>query len=110
MSDESEAPERLAYQALAQAVLRDEHRDVDVTADGLFVRGKLFAFLDGAELVVTLPEARAADLRERGIAVGFDVVGHVNNTWVRVRESGLWPEMAREAHRHVGHPPLGGDS
>ena len=102
--------ERRAYHELGKAVLRDEHLDVEVTPEGLLVQGRLFAFLDGAELVVDLPEARAADLRDRGVAVSFDVVGHVNRTWVRVRDSGLWPEMAREAHRYVGHPPLGGQS
>lgn len=110
MTPPTNEEDRLAYGALAQAMLRDEHLDVDVTPEGFRVRGKLFAFLDGSDLVIDLPEARVTDLQSRGVAESFEVVGHVNRNWVRVRERGLWPEMAREAHRYVGHPAVGGES
>lgn len=110
MTDEPGEEQRTAYEALTRALLRDEHLDVELARGGLHVRGRLFAFLDGAELVVQVPEARAVELQGREVATAFEVVGHVNRTWVRVRDRFLWPEMAREAHQYVGHPPLGGES
>ncbi|MFC0681224.1 hypothetical protein ACFFGH_25625 [Lysobacter korlensis] len=110
MTDQADDLRRSAYDALTRTLLRDEHLDVEVARGGLHVRGRLFAFLDGAELVVRLPEARAAELQEREVATTFDVVEHTNRNWVRVSDWHLWPEMAREAHQYVGHPPLGGES
>jgi hypothetical protein len=99
-----------AYETLTRSLLRDEHRDVDLTPDGLRVRGRLFAFLDGADLVVHLPEDRIAELQGREVAESFEVVAHENRTWARVSDWHLWPEMAREAHQYVGHGQLGGQS
>ena len=110
MSAPDHEEQRRAYEILSRALLRDEHRDVELTPDGLFVHGRLFAFLDGADLVVHLPEARITELKGREVAASFEVVAHENRTWARVSDWHLWPEMAREAHQYVGHGPLGGQS
>ena len=57
-----------AYEDLTFSMSDDEDFDVAVAADGLLVRGKLFAFLEGDDLVVELPEVRAKDLKARGVA------------------------------------------
>ena len=99
------------YDAVARELLLDEDYDVDETPDGLLVKERLFAFLDGDHLVVELPEARAADLRERGIAVPFrGDHGGPSRNWVRVSDRELWSELAREAHTYVGEPPVGRES
>ena len=73
------------YDAVTRELLLDEDYDVDLTPDGLLVHGRLFAFLDGDDLVVELPEDRSADLRERGIAVPFSGAhGGPSRNWVRV--------------------------
>ncbi len=110
MTEPDHEEQRRAYENLTRALVRDEHRDVQLGPDGLRVRGRLFAFLDGADLVVHLPETRIAELRGREVAESFDVVAHENRTWARVRDWHLWPEMAREAHQYVGHGALGGQS
>ena len=99
------------YDAVTRELLLDEDYDVDLTPDGVLVHGKLFAFLDGDDLVVELPEARSADLRERGIAVPFHSTrGGDSRNWVRVSDRELWSELAREAHTYVGEPPVGRQS
>ncbi|WP_401000841.1 hypothetical protein [Agromyces sp. GXQ0307] len=99
------------YDAVADELLRDADHDVDATPDGLLVKGRLFAFLDGGELVVDLPEARSTDLQERGIVVPFHSTrGGDSRTWVRVADLQLWSELAREAHEFVGEPPVGRQS
>ena len=111
MTEPGNEEPRRAYETLTRALVRDEHRDVDVTPDGaLHVRGRLFAFLDGADLVVHLPEERITELQGREVAAAFEVVAHENRTWARVSDWHLWPEMAREAHQYVGHGRLGGQS
>ena len=99
------------YDAVTRELLLDEDYDVDLTPDGVLVHGKLFAFQDGDDLVVELPEARSADLRERGIAVPFHSTrGGDSRNWVRVSDLQLWSELAREAHTFVGEPPVGRQS
>ncbi len=98
----------LAYEDLVLG-LREED-GVAATPDGLLVHGKLFAFLEGDDLVVELPEARSADLRTRGVASAFRAAGHPLREWVRVSDLQLWPELARESHEFVGEPPVGGQS
>ncbi|MGR0320935.1 hypothetical protein [Agromyces sp. ZXT2-3] len=99
------------YDAVANELLRDADYDVDATPDGLLVKGKLFAFLDGEHLVVDLPATRSSDLRARGIAVPFHSTrGGDSRTWVRVADRELWSELAREAHTYVGEPPVGRQS
>ena len=96
---------------MTRELLLDEDYDVDLTPDGLLVGGKLFAFLDGDDLVVELSEARSADLRERGIAVPFSGShGGPSRNWVRVGDLELWSELAREAHTFVGEPAVGRES
>lgn len=101
----------LAYEAVTRELLMDEDYDVDLTPDGLLVKGRLFAFLDGDDLVVELPEGRSADLRERGVAAPFhSTKGGDSRNWVRVSDVQLWSELAREAHEFVGEPPVGRQS
>jgi len=99
------------YDAVTRELLLDEDFDVNLAPDGLLVHGRLFAFLDGDDLVVDLPEARATDLRKRGIAVPFSgTLGGPSRNWVRVGDRELWSELAREAHQFVGEPPVGRES
>jgi hypothetical protein len=102
---------KATYDAVVDELLHDADYDVDVTPDGLLVKGHLFAFLDGRELVLELPEARSADLRRRNIALPFhSEKGGDSRTWVRVADRELWSELAREAHEYVGEPPVGRQS
>ena len=99
------------YDSMTRELLLDEDYDVDLTPDGLLVHGRLFAFLDGTDLVVDLPEARAKDLHDRGIAVPFSgTKGEPSRNWIRVADLQLWSELAREAHQYVGEPPVGRQS
>jgi len=97
-----------AYDSLVLTLRTEE--GVKVTPDGLLVHGKLFAFLDGDDLVVEVSEARATDLKTRGVSAPFTGGGHELRDWVRVSDLELWPELAREAHEFVGEPAVGGDS
>ena len=83
---------------------------VTSSAEGLLVHGRLFAFLDGDDLVVEVPFVRANDLVDRGLAKKFTREGSTERDWVRVTDGQLWPELAREAHEFVGEPAVGGDS
>jgi len=101
----------LTYEAVTRELLMDEDYDVDLTPDGLLVKGRLFAFLDGEDLVVELPESRSTDLQKRGIAMAFhSTKGGDSRNWVRVADLQLWSELAREAHQFVGEPPVGHQS
>ena len=88
----------------------EDFEGVSETDEGLTVHGRLFAFLEGDDLVVELDPQRSFDLVERGIATRFTSEGHASREWVRVADQQLWPELAREAHEYVGEPPVGGDS
>lgn len=99
-----------AYRELTLAMRADEDYDVAVTDKGLLVRGKLFAYLDGDDLVVEVSETRAKDLLERGVADVYITNVGPSPRWVRVSDLQLWPELAREAHTYVGEPPVGGES
>ncbi|MES2171469.1 MAG: hypothetical protein V4479_12230 [Actinomycetota bacterium] len=93
--------------------VRFSFRDIDEvteSAEGLLVKGRLFAFLKGDDLVVELPFDRSNDLVDRGIAVRFSAEGDTSRNWVTVGDQQLWPELAREAHEFVGEPAVGGDS
>ncbi len=93
--------------------VRFSFRDIDEVSEspeGLRVKGTLFAFLEGEDLVVELPFARSNDLVARGIAVKFAVGGQKARNWVRVSDQQLWQELAHEAHEFVGEPAVGGDS
>jgi hypothetical protein len=96
---------------VTRELLLDADADVDQTPDGLLVHGRLFAFLDGIDLVVELPAARSADLRRRGIVSPFvGDSGGPSRNWVRVGDRELWSELAREAHEFVGEPAVGRES
>jgi hypothetical protein len=93
--------------------VRFSFRDIDEVAEtpeGLTVKGKLFAFLEGDDLVVELPFGRSNDLVERGVAAKFTAEGQEARDWVRVSDQQLWQELARESHEFVGEPAVGGDS
>jgi hypothetical protein len=90
-----------------------EFRDEDgvtVESEGLLVHGRLFAFLDGDDLVADVSAARADDLVAREIAVRYRLDAHPSRDWVKVDDIQLWPELVREAHEYVGEPPVGGQS
>jgi hypothetical protein len=95
-----------AYDLIAEELREDPDDDVEVTADGLRVHGRIFAFLSDDALVVSLPPARAADLVARGVARGHDT----GDGWVEIDERDLWSELAAEAHTFVGEPPVGRQS
>ncbi len=81
-----------------------------VSPEGLLVHGKLFAFLDGDDLIVDLSEERTRDLLTRGVASPYERDGEADRNWVRVTDRQLWPELAGEAHEFVGEPHVGGQS
>lgn len=83
---------------------------VTSSTEGLLVHGRLFAFLEGDDLVVEVPFVRANDLVERGVAERATREGSEKRDWVRVTDRQLWAELAREAHEFVGEPAVGGDS
>jgi hypothetical protein len=99
---------RSAFDALVPVIVTDEE-GVGLDGDTLLVHGEPFAELDGDDLVVDLPAARAADLAERGIAQPAGA-GAGGGTRVRVADLDLWEELAREAHDFVGEPRAGGES
>ena len=83
---------------------------VTLSDGGILVHGALFAYLDGDDLVVGLPPARASDLVSRGIAKRLKTDGQPSRGLVRVADRSFWSELTREAHEYVGEPPVGGDS
>ena len=92
-------------------LLADEDDDVTETAEGLAVKGVLFAYESGAgRLVVDLPESRAADLVTRGIAERETGDRPARGAWVAVADTDDWLELATEAHQFVGEPAVGRDS
>jgi hypothetical protein len=101
----------VAFDLLTTQLLDDPDLDVSVTATGLHVRGRLFAYLDDDALVVDLPRSRAADLVGRGVASPV-AAGRAEpkGAWVAVADTEDWPELASEAHQFVGEPAVGMDS
>jgi protein required for attachment to host cells len=99
----TEAYENLTF-TLAEA------EGVAVTDDGLLVHGKLFAYLEGDDLVVELPLGRADDLIARGVAKRVRSDDSSQRDWVRIDDEQLWEELAGEAHEYVGEPSVGGES
>jgi len=99
-----------AFAAVTDALLSDPDDDVRVDGAQLSVKGTVFARLDGDELLVDLPVARAADLVVRGIASraagGVVAIGE----WVSIHDVENWVELAGEAHQFVGEPPVGRQS
>ncbi|MGH1526446.1 hypothetical protein ACRAWC_21460 [Leifsonia sp. L25] len=100
-----------AFEVLAAQLLEDPDLDVSVTATGLHVHGRLFAYLDGVELAVDLPADRAADLVEREVAAAVPAGrSEPKGAWVRIADAEDWPELASESHQFVGEPAVGRES
>ena len=103
-----------AYDDLVQEFLTEE--GVTLSAERhLLVQRTLdqhtaFAFLKGDDLALWLPVQRTQDLIARGFARPFTVNGHESEGIVLVGDTTLWSELAREAHEHMGEPPVGGQS
>lgn len=92
-------------------LLADADGDVVDTAEGLTVRGALFASeSEEGRLVVDLPPARAADLVQRGVAQRVDAVREPKGVWVAIEDPEDWLELAGEAHQFVGEPAVGRQS
>ena len=99
------------FELLAAQLLEDPDLDVSVTTTGLHVRGRLFAYLDGVELVVDLPEERAEDLIGREVATAVAAGrSEPKGAWARIADTEDWPELASESHQFVGEPAVGGES
>lgn len=95
-----------AYDDLALELTQDPDDDVTSTDDGLLVKGRRFAFLEGDRLVLRLPGDRVDDLLARGLARKHAE----GDGWVAVPDVELWSELAEEAHAFVGEPPVGRQS
>jgi hypothetical protein len=100
-----------SFELLAAQLLEDPDLDVSVTATGLHVHGRLFAYLDGTDLVVDLPTGRAEDLVGREVASSVAAGrSEAKGSWVRIADTEDWPELASESHQFVGEPAVGHDS
>jgi hypothetical protein len=99
-----------AFSSVSDALLGDPDDDVHLDGTRLTVKGTLFARLEGDELLVALPAARAADLVSRGIASPASANGASNGAWVSIHDVENWVELAGEAHQFVGEPPVGRQS
>lgn len=92
-------------------LLADPDDDVVDGPEGLTVKGALFAYESGdGPLVVDLPEQRAADLVQRGVAESVSGDRPAKGRWVSIADADDWLEMATEAHQFVGEPAVGRDS
>jgi hypothetical protein len=105
----------LAAEAYENLMLEFREEEGVTVQDGhLMVRHRgfatAFAFLKGDELAVWLPAARIDDLISRGFAHHFTVNGHASEGIALVSDQSLWSELTREAHEHMGEPPIGGQS
>jgi hypothetical protein len=100
-----------SFQLIAAELLQDPDDDVSVTSTGLHVHGRLFAYQDGAGLVVDLPQDRADDLIGREVAVPVaEGRAEPRGAWVAIADAEDWAELAGEAHQFVGEPPVGKQS
>ncbi len=106
MSTESDR----AFAAVSDTLLGDPDDDVRLEGTQLTVKGTPFAQLDGEELLVALPAARAADLVSRGIASPAARDRASSGAWVTIHDVENWVELAGEAHQFVGEPPVGRQS
>ena len=102
------------FSDVALALRGDPDDDVSVGGTRLLVKGRLFAFLNGALLLVDLPATRAADLVVRGIATivsdATAASAPAQGAWVGIDDAANWLELATEAHQFVGEPPVGRQS
>ncbi|RIX28425.1 hypothetical protein [Amnibacterium setariae] len=98
------------FDAVKGELLADVDDDVTDGPDGLLVKGALFAYESEGSLVVDLPEQRATDLVERGVAQAVEAPKPAKGRWVSVQDTDDWLELATEAHQFVGEPAVGRDS
>lgn len=98
------------FDLLAEELREDPDADVTIEGTELRAKGSLFAFLDGEDLVVCLPQARAEDLVNREISDLYRGEIGGGRHWVVVTDRELWSELASEAHAFVGEPPVGRES
>jgi len=106
MSTESDR----AFSSVSDVLLGDPDDDVQREGTRLTVKGTVFARLEGDELLVALPAARAADLVSRGIAGPASGDAGSGGVWVSIHDVENWVELAGEAHQFVGEPPVGRQS
>ena len=100
-----------SFELLAAQLLEDPDLDVSVTATGLHVHGRLFAYLDGTDLALDLPVDRAEDLVSREVAESVPAGrSEAKGAWVRIADAEDWPELASESHQFVGEPAVGRES
>lgn len=100
-----------AFDLVKGELLADPDDDVVDGPDGLTVKGALFAAQsEGGLLFVDLPEHRASDLVQRGVAEIADTDQPAKGRWVAITDTEDWLELAEEAHRFVGEPAVGRDS
>ena len=74
---------------------------------GVRVDGRIFAMLVRGRLVVKLPAARCAELRDRGLAEPLAGGRRVMKEWIEVlaEDPRKWQELAAEAYAFVGRRP-----
>jgi hypothetical protein len=106
MSTESDR----AFSSVSDVLLGDPDDDVKLDGTRLTVKGTVFARLEGDDLLVALPAARAADLVSRGIAGPASGDAASGVVWVSIHDVENWIELAGEAHQFVGEPPVGRQS
>ena len=100
-----------AYDLVKGELLADADNDVVDGPEGLTVKNALFAY-ESAEgrLLVDLPQHRATDLVERGLAERAAGDRPAKGAWVAITETDDWLELATEAHQFVGEPAVGRQS
>jgi len=99
------------FESVAEELLRDPDDDVSLTATGLHVHDRLFAYPDTEGLVVDLPRERAEELVGREVAEPVRAGrSEPRGAWVRIGDAQDWPELAAEAHQFVGEPAVGRES
>jgi len=95
------------FEALAREFLAESDVEAGTGfggSPGVRVEGRIFAMLVRARLVVKLPAARCAELRDAGLAQPLAVGARVMKEWVEIlaEDADLWRELAREAYGFVG--------
>jgi len=99
-----------AFDLVRAELLADPDDDVVDGPEGLEVKGALFAYESDQRLLVDLPQQRAADLVQRGVAEDAPTDRPAKGRWVAVTETDDWLELATEAHQFVGEPAVGRQS
>lgn len=98
------------FSSVVAALRSDPDHDVTVRGVQLFVKDRLFAYLDDTLLVVDLAPERAADLVARDVAIELEDQAGSAGTRVAIADPEDWAELASEAHQFVGEPPVGKES